>query len=135
MKAERIVVDTNVLISAAVSPHSTPARLVALVLGQHRLLFSDASFAELETRLWRPKFDPYLTADIRKRLLHDFAAVADWVKPDEHMTGYCRDADDDKFIHAAQTGGAKWLGWSAVMQTCWCCRPSTRCRFFHLPAP
>lgn len=106
MRVERVVVDTNVLISAALSPVSTPAQLVSLILNEYRLLFSQETFAELETRLWRPKFDRYLTPPTKKQLLHDFAAVADWVSLGKDLPSYCRDADDDKFIHTALAGGA-----------------------------
>lgn len=109
MKAERVVVDTNVLISAALSRNSTPAKLMSLVLDKYRLVFSRETFDELETRLWRPKFDPYLSTESRRRLLHDFVAVSDWITLESGMPAYCRDADDDKFIHAALTCAASWL--------------------------
>lgn len=108
MKADRIVIDTNVLISAALSPHSAPAKLVRLALEKCRLVFSSDTFAELETRLWRPKFDRYLSPGIRRQLLHDFSAVADWVTLAPDLPTYYRDADD-KFIHTAQASHARWL--------------------------
>lgn len=109
MKADPIVIDTNVLISAALSPHSLPAKLVRLALEKCRLVFSSDTFAELETRLWRPKFDRYLSPEIRRQLLHDFSAVADWVTLAPDLPAYCRDANDDKFIHTAQASHAHWL--------------------------
>lgn len=77
----RVVLDTNVLISAALLPVSVPARVLHQVLARSRLVFSDATFAELETRLWKPKFDRYITLETRRALLHDLAAVAEWVNP------------------------------------------------------
>lgn len=110
MKAKRVVLDTNVLISAALSARSTPARITFWVLEHGRLLFSPETFAELETRLWRPKFDRYLNPETRRQLLHDFNAVAEWVTlPAQPGTAYCRDPDDDKFVHTALTGAADWL--------------------------
>lgn len=109
MKADAIVVDTNVLISAALSPNSTPARLVALILDNYRLVFSEQTFAELESRLWRAKFDRYLPQETRRQLLHDFAAVSDWFAIGADRASYCRDSDDDKFIHLAQAARAHWL--------------------------
>ena len=105
MKVERWVIDTNVLISAALLPDSTPARLVQRALRDARIVFSAATFAELESRLWRAKFDRYLTVEARRLLLHDLAAVADWVEPPPGLT-FSRDPDDDKFIHAALLAGA-----------------------------
>lgn len=109
MTVEPVVVDTNVLISAALSSGSTPAKVVALVLDRYRLVFSDATFAELESRLWRPKFDRYLSPEVRTQLLHDFTAVADWVEPAGELQRLSRDVDDDKFIHAALAASASWL--------------------------
>ena len=108
MIPERVVIDTNVLISAALLPGATPSRLVACVLEHQRLLFSEQTFEELRTRLHRPKFDRYLSLDDRKLLLHDFNAAADWVALDE-VSSFSRDQDDDKFVQTALNGGARWL--------------------------
>ena len=104
----RVVLDTNVLISAALLPPSVPARLLQQVLAQSRLVFSRVTFAELETRLWKPKFDRYVTLEARRRLLADLSAVAEWVEP-QGAVRHSRDPDDDAFIHAAIEGGARWL--------------------------
>jgi putative PIN family toxin of toxin-antitoxin system len=108
MKVERYVVDTNVLISAAFSARTSPGLVVRHVLAHGHMLFSEATFAELDTRLWRPKFDRYLSIESRKRLLHDFRAVALWVDvpADVGARRFSRDPDDDKFLHVALAGGA-----------------------------
>ena len=111
MKAERFVIDTNVLISASFSGRTPPGLVVRHVLAHGHILFSEATFAELETRLWRPKFDRYLSIESRKQLLHDFRAVALWVNV-PHDVGtrkFSRDPDDDKFLHVALAGGAAAL--------------------------
>ena len=110
MKVERVivVVDTNVLISAALVKNSTPALLLNRLLAEHRIVFSPATIAELETRLWRPKFDRSLTMEQRELLLHDLSAIADWVEPVD-TPPFSRDADDDKFVHAALAAQATWL--------------------------
>ena len=69
MKIERVVADTNVLISAALSPLSTPALVVYHVLQHGQFVFSSETFAELETRIWRPKFDRYISI-VRRRQTH-----------------------------------------------------------------
>jgi len=63
MKVKFAVVDTNVLINAALSSQSVPAQRVNSVLEHASLLFSRATFEELETRLWRPKFDRYIDTE------------------------------------------------------------------------
>lgn len=104
----RVVLDTDLLISAALLTESVPARLLHQVLARSRLVFSDATFAELETRLWKPRFDRYLTLETRRALLHDLTAVAEWVNP-RPGERHSRDPDDDAFIHAAIAAGADWL--------------------------
>ncbi|MDB5813179.1 MAG: hypothetical protein JWN23_296 [Rhodocyclales bacterium] len=111
MRAEpRAVIDTNVLISAALSASSPPAWVTQWLLLHGRILFSQETFAELETRLWRPKFDRYMSIEVRKSLLHDFNAIADWIELGEHpditAVHHSRDADDDKFIHTGLAGEA-----------------------------
>jgi putative PIN family toxin of toxin-antitoxin system len=110
MRVERAVLDTNVLISAALSSRSAPARIVDELLAHATLVFSRETFAELETRLWRPKFDRYLSMERKRLLLHDWAAVADWVDlPAPPRAAYSRDPDDDLFVHTALHGKAPWL--------------------------
>jgi putative PIN family toxin of toxin-antitoxin system len=76
--------------------------LLGHVLRHGRLVFSDSTFAELETRLWRPKFDRYVTTEDRKSLLGDLQATAEWVNPDSTRDDpICRDPDDQKFIATA----------------------------------
>ena len=108
MSALRLVVDTNVLISAALSPRGAPSQLVQQILAEHRLVFSEATFAELETRIWKPKFDRYISLEARKSLLKDFNAAAVWtaISPSLAATGYSRDPQDDMFVHAALASAA-----------------------------
>lgn len=108
MKAERWVIDTNVLISAALLRGSLPAARVGRVLRSCRIVFSSATFAELETRIWRPKFRRDITLENRELVLHDLAAAAEWVEPARVATN-SGDADDDKFVHAALAARARWL--------------------------
>ena len=98
-----IVIDTNVIISAALSPDGLPAKLLAKALIDHQLVFTGGTFAELESRLWKPKFDRYINMEERKAVLHDISAAAIWVDVPQDIADarYSRDADDDMFIHAA----------------------------------
>lgn len=108
---DAVVLDTNVWISAALSHHGAPAQIVHKVLGDRRVIFSDATFQELELRLWKPKFDRYISMELRRAILHDAKAAAYWVNPSAEFTSvaYSRDADDDKFVHAALAANAAWL--------------------------
>ena len=115
MKAEplsrRVVIDTNVWLSAALSANGAPARVVRRVLAHGIPVFSEATFAELNTRIWKPKFDRYLTMQARQGILHDARALSHWVEIPKATEGlqFSRDKDDDKFIHTALAGAAMWL--------------------------
>ena len=108
MKAKRAVIDTNVLISAVLSPKGTAAAVTRYFVRQGCVLFSAETFAEFETRLMRPKFDPFVTRELRLQIVRDFSVVGEWVKPADD-TGYSRDPDDDKFILAARAGNVDVL--------------------------
>ena len=109
MRAERCVVDTNLLISALLEPGGrTGAALDVIRAASGVLLFSDETFAELASRLMRPKFDRYVDQTIRHRFLSDLIGVAEWVT----VTGAlhaCRDPDDDKFLETAVNGEAECI--------------------------
>jgi putative PIN family toxin of toxin-antitoxin system len=107
----RVVVDTNVLLSAALSPHGVPAAFVDKVLAVGKLVFSNATFAELETRIWLPKFDRYLPMERRRSVLDDASAGAVWVDVPTAIaqSAYSRDPMDDVFIHTALAARASRL--------------------------
>jgi predicted nucleic acid-binding protein len=62
MMPKRLVIDTNVLVSAALMPHSLPASLVRYVFEFSILLSTESTLMELDTVLQRPKFDRYVRA-------------------------------------------------------------------------
>jgi putative PIN family toxin of toxin-antitoxin system len=108
MTADRVVLDTNVLISAALIASGTPFAVLRHVVETGMLLFSDETFEEIATRLMRPKFDRYVSESTRQAFLADLAAVAEWTA----ITGAvhaCRDPDDDKLPETAIAGGAGCL--------------------------
>lgn len=102
-KQPKVVVDSNVLLSAALSPAGAPAALLAWLLVHAGLVLSKATFSELQTRIFKPKFDRYLSLETRKRILHDLSASALWIEVQAELAAqhFCRDPDDDAFIHLA----------------------------------
>ncbi len=109
MKAERCVLDTNVLISALLQPSGRTAQVLdAIRAAGGVILLSNETFAELASRLRRPKFDRYVDQTLRQRFLSDLTSVAEWVT----VTGrirVCRDPDDDKFLETAINGEASCI--------------------------
>ena len=107
----RVVLDTNVLISALLSKTGAPAQLVHRVFAHHTPVWSQACFAELESRLWKPKFDRYASLDDRRSFLMDARSIGLWVDITAAMATqkFSRDPDDDKFVHTALAADAQWL--------------------------
>ena len=106
MGAERLVVDTNVLISAALRPEGQPRRVLDAVRSINgALLFCDETFDELRSRLNRSKFDAYVSRDARAVFLAQLTMVAEWVSIAGGKLG-CRDPDDDKLLETAMAGSA-----------------------------
>ena len=65
-----VVLDTNVLVSALLSPFGSPARILDLVLmGDIRLAYDDRIMAEYREVLARPKFG-FVPADVSDVLIY-----------------------------------------------------------------
>ena len=107
-----VVIDTNVWISGLISLAGPPALLTREVIRNGQPIYSNSTFDELKDRLWRPKFDRYVSLEQRNALLTDLASVARWVSITPEMAGrtFSRDAADDKFLHAALAAQPAWLG-------------------------
>lgn len=106
-----VVIDTNVWISGMLTRTGYPAQLIRQVIQNGQPVFSPETFAELKSRLWRPKFDRYANLEQRKALLGGIEAIAFWVDvpPGIATELFCRDATDDKFIHTALAAEAGYL--------------------------
>jgi putative PIN family toxin of toxin-antitoxin system len=106
-----VVIDTNVWISGLLTKTGHPAQLTRQAVRRGQPVFSAETFAELKERLWRPKFDRYVAMEQRKAFLADLESVALWidVPPVIVAKQFCRDAADDKFIHAALAAESAWL--------------------------
>ncbi len=107
----RLVIDTNVIISAALLAGSTSARLLRHSILNESIVLCEASYEELVTRLAKPKFDRYISQDMRRSFLHDLRAIAQW-QPNPSATANAprsRDADDNLFIDLALSSKAHLL--------------------------
>ena len=105
-RADRLVVDTNVLISAALRDRSPPRQVLDAVHDAGGvLLFSDDTFAEVHSRLLKTKFDRYVTVESRVAFLGYLVTVSEWVSINQAKLG-CRDPDDDKILETALLGDA-----------------------------
>lgn len=102
--ADRLVLDTNVVLSGLLFPGSTPSR--AMLKAQAGIvLVSDATLLELVEVLGRTRFDRYIERSVRQRLVTEFANVCAKVQTDFPIRA-CRDPGDDKFLEVAVHGRA-----------------------------
>jgi uncharacterized protein len=105
---ERVVLDTNVLISGALSTISTPAQAIEKAVRDGQLLASTATMRELMEVLLSAKFDPYISRDTRDALLLRFAPLVELIEIVQ-MVRASRDPKDDKFLDVAVNGRADVL--------------------------
>ncbi len=104
----RVVLDTNVLVSALLTPDGNPRRAVDLVARQGLLLFSEATYDELTEVLARPRLRKFLPAESAEGFTKRVVTVASRVVTDESIRA-CRDPKDDKFLDVAVGGEADYL--------------------------
>lgn len=105
---ERIVADTNSLVSRLLLPESVPAEAVRKAVDKGQLLVSDATFEELADVLSRPKFDRYISVADRQEFIRLLNRIAERVIVTAPVKA-CRDPKDDKFLEVALNGDADVL--------------------------
>lgn len=105
MKIERVVIDTNVLISAALLDESTPARARNHAVRSAQLIGTDATVREFVDRVLSPKVDAFASRAARELLVRKLQPIIEIV-PVIQVIRACRDPKDDKFLEAAVNGRA-----------------------------
>lgn len=105
MSKLRLVLDTNVLVSAVLMPRSAPARAVRYAFAHGQVLVSADTVDEVTNVLRRPRFDRYIDEDDRTAFLAEIIREALPVVITERMA-VCRDPKDDKFLDLAVSGQA-----------------------------
>src|SRR5258705_13191594 len=103
----RVVIDTNVLVSALLHPEGPPAAVWMLALsGRVQPCVSEAVLAEYEDVIRRPHFRR--DAGVIEGTLQAIRKVARHVKPATHADA-CSDPDHDIFIECAEAARADYL--------------------------
>jgi len=100
----RVVLDTNVLVSAALKQKSMPGIAALLVERRGDLLKSLATEQQLFKVVARPYFDALIDPDTRA-WLKKLMAAAELITIIERIVA-CRDPTDDKFLELAVNGHA-----------------------------
>ncbi len=104
----RFVFDTNVLVSALLTPKGHSRQAFTKADHNGVILLSSETFAEVEQVIYRERFDKYVTNAERTRFLSDLLEKAALIPITESIT-VCRDPDDDKFLELAVSGNADYL--------------------------
>jgi putative PIN family toxin of toxin-antitoxin system len=101
----RLVLDTNVLVSAALRNGSLPHRTLLKARMEAKLLVSDETLAEFRSVLLRDKFDRDVDRVLRVELLEEYERLCTLV-PIPTPIRACCDPKDDKFLEVAMHGRA-----------------------------
>ena len=103
----RVVLDTNIIVSALLQPLGPPAQVFLLALGDTvQMCVSGVIFAEYEEVIRRPRIRR--TEETILSALETIRTKAFWVRPSDHVRA-CSDPDDDVFLECAQASSASYL--------------------------
>lgn len=105
MKDKFWVFDTNSLMSALLNENSTPGRALKKARETGTLLVSVETSAEYFSVFCRPKFEKYLSLEIRLAFIENIISNALSVEIKEIITA-CRDPKDNMFLSLAISAGA-----------------------------
>ena len=108
----RVVLDTNVVISAVLSPAGPPAQVLhAWRAGAFEVVVSEPILREYRQALGYPHVQTrhHLAAPDLDRIIAGFLAVAIFVAPRQHLAVVAEDPDDDRFLECALEGGAEYI--------------------------
>lgn len=104
----KIIIDTNVIVSSFLFAESTTRRAFDHAKFSGVILFSEATFTELEVVLHRQKFDRYVPLAIRQRFLKGLRTTSQRIDTQTNID-VCRDPKDNKFLALALDGQADYL--------------------------
>jgi putative PIN family toxin of toxin-antitoxin system len=107
-RRQRVVFDTNVLVSRALMEDSTPGRAVRHAEDHACLLASAETMEEFHSVLLRPRFDRYAGLAIRGEFMERYRRIVEMIAIPSTVQA-CRDPKDDKFLALAVFGEADLL--------------------------
>jgi uncharacterized protein len=108
MNPEFIVIDTNIFISAALSPTGTAYQVFAKAVQNFVIIQSNETYQEIASRIYKPKFDKYISNERREEFLNIIKSKSQFIQTISCITS-CRDPDDNKFLELAIDSKAKFL--------------------------
>jgi len=106
--ARRVVIDTGVLVSAAIRPESVPALALERALLHFDVCASDETLAELDAVLLRPKFNRYAALSLRRSFVAGLRERMTLIAVTQTVAD-CPDPKDNKFLALAETAQAELI--------------------------
>lgn len=103
-----IVLDTNILVSAALLPNSVAGNTLRKAISEFSIVTSTVCFDEFAEVILRPKFRKYLD------LIDAIAVIESYqqnvsIIPITHSVTDCRDPKDNKFLDLALSASARLI--------------------------
>jgi putative PIN family toxin of toxin-antitoxin system len=103
----RLVIDTNIVVSAALQPEGPQRTVLLLAMTKPAKLYvSDAILTEYREVLSRPELQ--IRKGLRQQLLQLIRSHSNTVVP-RHRLDVTKDPDDDKFLECADVARADYL--------------------------
>ena len=103
----KVVLDTNVLISAILFGGKPRQILEKAIRGEIRLCLSEPILEELKGVLQRPKFD--YSPEMIQFILTELMGIADFVNPSETIDVVLEDPDDNRILECGVEAGANYI--------------------------
>jgi putative PIN family toxin of toxin-antitoxin system len=103
----RVVLDTNVLISAILFGGKPRQILEKAIRGEIRLCLSEPILEELKGVLQRAKFD--YSPEMIQVIVTELAGIADFVNPSETINVVLKDPEDNRILECAVEAEANYI--------------------------
>ena len=104
----RVVLDTNIIVSAALANDSVPGQVFISALDHGTILVSRSLIKELDGVLRRAKFDRYVSLEDRGEFRDALIHASDLIEITESIH-VCRDPKDNQILELAICGSAEFI--------------------------
>lgn len=109
-KSVRVVIDTNIIISAALSEEGNPAQIFEhMLLEQIENFITDEIIEEVINVFKRPKISKLINENDVEFMIDNYKQSSKKVHPKDKLEVVKEDPDDNKFIECAVEAGAEYI--------------------------
>lgn len=106
----KVVIDTNVVVSAGISQDGNPAFIFGmLILGIIQNYTTNEILDEISEVLRRPRIAKRITQRQQDFLLETFEELSEKIVPTATVQAVREDPDDDKFLECAVSASAEYI--------------------------